>query len=100
MNCRYEIEVVDVGAHGEIKVLILVCAEIVGQGIVAPPTIACEEIVHHGCVITTIFRDLFFPAHAVDLSVIERRLWENFVIDIVVSGESREVIITNRAVDL
>ena len=61
-------------------------------------TIACREVVHHGCVIAKIFRELFFPAHAVDRSVMTCRPWEIFVIDIVVSVESRDVINTNRAV--
>ena len=85
MNCRYEIEVADVSAHGEVEVPILVCAEIVGRGKIVPPTIACEEIIHHGCVIAKISRNLFFPAHAVDRSVVACRLWEIVVIDIVVS---------------
>ena len=88
-----DIEVVDVGAHGEIEVLILVYAEIAGRGIVVPPTIAREEIVHHGCVIAKIFRNLFFPAHAADRSVVACRLWEIVVRDIVVSVELKIFVV-------
>ena len=66
----------------------------------SPLTIACEEIVQHGCVIARISIGIISPAHIVGLSVIACCLWEISVIDIIVSVSDCDVIIPSRAADL